>query len=55
MLVGRRCARAVQLFVYPDAYSVHGPWAVCLLYLIKYGAGAVSLDYLISRRFEDGR
>jgi putative oxidoreductase len=45
----------IQLFVYPDAYSVHGPWAVCLLYLMKYGAGAVSLDYLISRRFEDGR
>jgi putative oxidoreductase len=45
----------IQLFVYPDAYSVHGPWAVCLLYLMKYGAGAVSLDYLLSRRFGDGR
>lgn len=45
----------IQLFVYPDAYSVHGPWAVCLLYLMKYGAGVVSLDCLISRRLGDGR
>lgn len=40
----------IQLFVYPDAYGVHGPWAVCLLYLMKYGAGVVSIDHLIARR-----
>lgn len=40
----------IQLFVYPDAYSVHGPWAVCLLYLMKYGPGALSLDRLIASR-----
>lgn len=37
----------IQLFVYPDAYGVHGPWAMCLLYLMKYGPGALSLDRLI--------
>jgi putative oxidoreductase len=37
----------IQLFVYPDAYSVHGPWVVCLLYLMKYGPGALSSDHLI--------
>ena len=39
----------IQLFVYPDAYGVHGPWAVCLMYLMKYGAGALSLDHLVGR------
>lgn len=40
----------IQLFVYPDAYGVHGPWAVCLLYLMKYGAGRLSLDHAFTRR-----
>lgn len=39
----------IQLFVYPDAYGVHGPWAVCLLYLMKYGPGLLSIDRLIAR------
>lgn len=39
----------IQLFVYPDAYGVHSPWAVCLLYLMKYGPGALSIDHLFAR------
>lgn len=41
----------IQVFVYPGAYAVHGVWAVCLLYLMKEGAGRVSLDALFARRF----
>lgn len=37
----------IQTFVYPDAWSVHIFWAASLLYLIKYGGGAVSIDYLL--------
>lgn len=39
----------IQIFVYPNAYVVHGTWAAILLMLIRYGAGAVSLDRLIKR------
>jgi putative oxidoreductase len=37
----------IQLFVYPDAYATHGVWAVCLLALMKWGAGRASLDRLL--------
>ena len=40
----------IQVFVYPGAYAVHGVWAVCLLYLMKEGAGRISLDALLARR-----
>lgn len=40
----------IQLFVYPNAFDTHGVWAVCFLYLMKYGAGTVALD-----RFIEGR
>jgi putative oxidoreductase len=40
----------IQIFVYPDAYVVHGTWAAILLMLIKYGPGTLSADYLIYRR-----
>jgi putative oxidoreductase len=36
----------IQIFVYPEAYSVHGPWAVCLLYIMAKGPGFISLDRL---------
>lgn len=42
----------IQLFVYPSAYVVHGLWASVLLYLMAQGAGKISLDHLLSRRFE---
>ena len=37
----------IQLFVYPNAFDTHGVWAVCFLYLMKYGAGRLALDYFI--------
>ncbi|MCG8040748.1 MAG: DoxX family protein, partial [gamma proteobacterium symbiont of Stewartia floridana] len=40
----------IQLFVYPDAWNVHMWWAIALLYLIRHGAGQVSLDRLFWRR-----
>lgn len=39
----------IQIFVYPDAYAVHGTWAVCLLYIMKYGPGSISLDGVCRR------
>ena len=39
----------IQIFVYPDAWSVHMWWAVALLYLIKHGGGAVSFDRMLRR------
>ena len=43
----------IQLFVYPDAYALHGTWAAGLLFLVARGGGAVSLDALIARRYGD--
>ncbi|MBI2254170.1 MAG: DoxX family protein [Proteobacteria bacterium] len=40
----------IEIFVYPAAFDTHAVWAVSLLYLIKYGAGALSLDCLIAMR-----
>jgi putative oxidoreductase len=40
----------IQIFVYPNAYVVHGTWLAILLYLMKYGPGAISLDQLIASR-----
>lgn len=39
----------IEIFVYPEAYLVHGFWAVALLTIIAHGAGVFSLDYLIAR------
>lgn len=40
----------IEIFVYPDAYVVHGTWATILLMLVKYGPGKISLDHIISKR-----
>ena len=40
----------IQIFVYPDAWNVHMWWAVAMLYLMKHGAGVVSLDHWLFRR-----
>jgi putative oxidoreductase len=37
----------IQIFVYPGAWSTHLVWAALLLYLVRYGAGAASLDRLL--------
>lgn len=40
----------IQIFVYPEAYPLHGVWATVLLYLAARGPGVLSLDALIARR-----
>jgi putative oxidoreductase len=45
----------IQLFVYPDAWSEHLVWGSILLFLLTRGPGAISLDYLIARRWLGGR
>lgn len=40
----------IQIFVYPDAYALHGTWAAGLLFLMAKGGGALSVDALIVRR-----
>lgn len=40
----------IQLFVYPNAFDTHGLWAVALLFLMKHGAGPLSVDALIGSR-----
>lgn len=42
----------IQVFVYPGAYPTHGVWATVLLFLIARGAGWLSVDHWISRRWE---
>lgn len=37
----------IEIFVYPNAFDTHGVWAVSLLFLIKHGPGALSLDNLL--------
>ena len=40
----------IEIFVYPDAYVVHGTWATILIFIMKYGPGVISLDYLIGKK-----
>ncbi len=42
----------IEIFVYPEAYVMHGLWAVALLTIISRGAGMVSIDYLIDRQLQ---
>lgn len=37
----------IEIFVYPNAFDTHGVWAAVLLFLMKYGAGTLSLDHVI--------
>jgi putative oxidoreductase len=39
----------IQIFVYPNAFDTHGVWAVCFLFLMRYGAGPLSLDTIVAR------
>lgn len=40
----------IELFVYPDAWPIHGTWAACLLIIMAHGPGLLSLDHLLSKR-----
>jgi putative oxidoreductase len=41
----------IEIFVYPQAWPTHLQWAAMLLILLTRGGGALSLDWLIRRRF----
>ncbi|HEX7935284.1 MAG TPA: DoxX family protein [Paraburkholderia sp.] len=41
----------IEIFVYPQAWPTHIQWAAMLLVLLCRGAGDVSLDHLIRRRW----
>ena len=40
----------IEIFVYPDAWPIHGVWATCFLVVIARGPGIFSLDHLLTRR-----
>ena len=40
----------IEVFVYPQAWPTHLQWAAMLLVLLCRGAGAYSVDALVSRR-----
>ena len=44
----------IEVFVYPAAYPVHGPWAVCCLVIMIHGAGVISIDHLLVHRARGG-
>lgn len=37
----------IQIFVYPNAYVMHGLWAVALLFIMAHGPGRLSLDHVL--------
>ena len=39
----------IQLFIYPESWNVHILWAALLIYLIKHGGGAISMDFLLQK------
>ena len=41
----------IEIFVYPSAWSTHLTWATVLTFLILRGAGPLSIDYLLRRKF----
>jgi putative oxidoreductase len=41
----------IEIFVFPDAWPIHGTWAACFLILMTRGPGIVSLDHFIARRY----
>jgi putative oxidoreductase len=45
----------IEIFVYPDAWPIHGVWATCFLIVIARGPGVVSLDHLLLRRWSRRR
>ncbi|MBO0733405.1 MAG: DoxX family protein [Methylocapsa sp.] len=41
----------IEIFVYPDAWPIHGVWATCFLVVIARGPGVFSLDHLLAQRW----
>ena len=42
----------IESFVYPGAWPTHGVWATCFLVVIARGAGSISLDHMIARKYQ---
>jgi putative oxidoreductase len=42
----------IEIFVYPGAWPTHGVWATCFFVVIARGAGSISLDHLIARKYQ---
>jgi putative oxidoreductase len=42
----------IEIFVYPGAWPTHGVWATCFLVVIARGPGSLSLDHLITRKYQ---
>lgn len=42
----------IEVFVYPDAWPTHLGWATALAFILFRGPGALSLDHLLRRRFD---
>jgi putative oxidoreductase len=40
----------IEVFVYPLGWPTHLLWATVLLYIIRFGAGPISLDHWLGRR-----
>tara|TARA_R110002072_G_scaffold116040_1_gene246408 strand:+ start:516 stop:1016 length:501 start_codon:yes stop_codon:yes gene_type:complete len=40
----------IQIFVYPNLWTVHGLWAIALLVIMAKGGGKLSLDRLICKK-----
>ena len=45
----------IEVFVYPQAWPTHIQWAAMLLVLLCRGAGNLSLDHWLARRFSRRR
>ena len=45
----------IEIFVYPQAWPTHIQWAAMLLMLLCRGAGKLSVDHLLWRRFGEER
>ena len=41
----------IEIFVYPEAYVLHGLWATALLIIIARGPGVFSIDHLIRKKY----
>jgi putative oxidoreductase len=45
----------IEVFVYPNAFDTHGLWAVALIFLMRHGPGAISIDRFLGSGSEFGR
>jgi putative oxidoreductase len=41
----------IEIFVYPEAYILHGLWATALLLIIARGPGILAIDYLVRKKY----